>query len=148
MVALVESPQGENYRLRRQYVNPVLARVLQMIGYDIMYNKGEVCHLFDVDEQRYLDFLGGRDASDLGRNHPHVRRVIHETLEWCTPNMVQMDCPVLSGLLAEALVERVGKPPAGPSLQRPIWRRAESEGKRGLPRALRPRRRGESTSGR
>jgi len=129
MVALVESRQGENYGLHRQYVNPVLARALQMIGYDIMYNKGEGCYLSDVDEQRYLDFLGVRDAFHLGRNHPDVRRVIHETLEWCTPNMVQMDCPVLSGSLAQALVERVGEPAAGASLQRPIWRRAESEGK-------------------
>jgi ornithine--oxo-acid transaminase len=100
-----------------------------MIGYDIMYNKGEGCYLSDVDEQRYLDFLGGRGAFHLGRNHPDVRRVIHETLEWCTPNMVQMDWPLLSGSLAEALVERVGEPAAGASLQRRIRRRAESEGK-------------------
>jgi len=48
MVALVESCQGENYGLHRQYVNPVLARILQMIGYDSMYNKGEGCYLSDV----------------------------------------------------------------------------------------------------
>ncbi|MGB3905011.1 MAG: hypothetical protein WBB22_08820 [Anaerolineae bacterium] len=45
---IVESRQGENYSLHPQYVNPTLARVLQMIGYDIIYAKGEGCYLYDV----------------------------------------------------------------------------------------------------
>lgn len=104
---IVESRQGENYTLHRQHVNPTLARVLQMIGYDTIYAKGEGCYLYDVHGEQYLDFLGGYGVFHLGRNHPHVRRVIHETLDLCTANMVQMDCPLLSGLLAEALVEHV-----------------------------------------
>lgn len=78
---IVESRQGENYSLHRQYVNPTLARVLQMIGHDIIYAKGEGCHLYDVHGEQYLDFLGGHGVFHLGRNYPHVRRVIHGTLE-------------------------------------------------------------------
>ena len=104
---LVESHQGENYTLHRQHVNPVLARVLQMIGYDIIYSNGKRCYLYDVDRQRYLDFLGGYSVFHLGRNDPDVRRVIGETLDLRTPNMVQIDCRPLSGLLAVTLAKRV-----------------------------------------
>ena len=43
---------------------------------------------------------------NLGRNHPTVKRAIRDVLDLDLPNMVQMDCSLLSGLLAEALTKR------------------------------------------
>lgn len=129
MFTLVESCQGENYGVHRQYVNPVLARALQMSGYNIMCNKGEACYLSDVNGERCAYFLGGRGVFGLGRSHIDVDHVIHETLGLSTPNMVQMDRPLLSGLLREAPVERIAQRPPETSLQRGVCRTARSEGK-------------------
>src|SRR5438477_10144488 len=43
---------------------------------------------------------------NIDRNHPVVKQAIRDVLDLDLPNMVQMDCSLLSGLLAEALVKR------------------------------------------
>src|SRR5947199_4416653 len=42
----------------------------------------------------------------MGRNHPAVKKAIRDILNLDLPNMVQMDCSLLSGLLAEAITKR------------------------------------------
>ena len=54
----------------------------------------------------YLDFLSGYSVFNIGRNHPVVKQAIRDVLDLDLPNMVQMDCSLLSGLLAEALTKR------------------------------------------
>jgi len=97
--------EGENYELHRKYLNPLLARVLSIIGYDVVYVRGEGPWLYDADGNRYLDFLSGYSVFNLGRNHPVVKAALMEVLELDRPNLVQMDCPLLAGLLAERLLE-------------------------------------------
>ena len=55
----------------------------------------------------YLDFLSGYSVFNIGRNHPAVQQAIRDVLELDLPNMVQMDCSLLSGLLAEALLKKL-----------------------------------------
>src|SRR5690242_2342654 len=59
-----------------------------------------------MDNQPYLDFLSGYSVFNIGRNHPVVKKAIRDVLDLDLPNMVQMDCSLLSGLLAEAIVKR------------------------------------------
>src|SRR5437899_13056313 len=59
-----------------------------------------------MDNQPYLDFLSGYSVFNIGRNHPVVKQAIRDVLDLDLPNMVQMDCSLVSGLLAEALVKR------------------------------------------
>jgi acetylornithine/succinyldiaminopimelate/putrescine aminotransferase len=59
-----------------------------------------------MDNRAYLDFLSGYSVFNFGRNHPVVKQVIRDVLDLDLPNMVQLDCSILSGLLAEALVKR------------------------------------------
>src|SRR5436309_9114354 len=59
-----------------------------------------------MDNQPYLDFLSGYSVFNIGRNHPVVKQAIRDVLDLDLPNMVQMDCSLLSGLLAEALTKR------------------------------------------
>jgi acetylornithine/succinyldiaminopimelate/putrescine aminotransferase len=92
--------------LHKRYINPLFARVLEIIGYDKVYTKGEGAYLYDQAGNKYLDFLGGYGVYHLGRSHPALKRALHELLELDRPNLVQMDCPLLAGLLAERLVER------------------------------------------
>jgi ornithine--oxo-acid transaminase len=100
------SRAGENFRLHTRYVNPQMARVLKTLGFDRFYVGGEGCYLFDAEGRRYLDFLSGFGVFALGRGHPAVKKALHEALDADLPNLVQMDCSLLPGLLAEALVER------------------------------------------
>ena len=56
---LIEDRLGDRAELHRRHVNPALARVLQIIDYDIDYVRGEGAYLYDGVGNRYLDFLGG-----------------------------------------------------------------------------------------
>ena len=51
-----------------------------------------------MDGEAYLDFLSGYCVFNIGRNHPAVKQAIRDVLDLDLPNMVQMDCSLLSGL--------------------------------------------------
>jgi len=104
---LLEEQKSEQYALHRQYINPSLARVQRIIGFDKIYMRGEGSYLWDVDGNRYLDLLSGFGTFNLGRNHPVVRQAISDVLTADRPNLVKMDCPLLAGVLAEELVKRM-----------------------------------------
>ncbi len=38
--------------------------------YDVAFERGEGCYLYDTDGKKYLDFLGGIAVNALGYNHP------------------------------------------------------------------------------
>lgn len=102
---LIAERNGDNYDLHKEYVNPGFARVLKIIGYDEVYTKGEGPYLYDQEGNKYLDFLGGYGVYNLGRNHPKIKQVLHDLLDLDRPNMIQMDCPLLAGMLAERLTQ-------------------------------------------
>src|ERR1700689_3661579 len=97
---------GENYELHAKHLNPRPARVLKTIGFDQFYVRGEGSSLFDAEGERYLDFLSGFGVYALGRSHPALKAALHQAIDLDLPNMVQMDCALLPGLLAEQLVAR------------------------------------------
>jgi ornithine--oxo-acid transaminase len=106
LASLMDARRGENFKLHQQFLNPQLARVLKTIGMDRFYEKGEGCYLIDHEGQRYLDFLSGFGVYALGRSHPVIKKALKEAIDLDLPNMVQLDCALLPGLLAEALVAR------------------------------------------
>ena len=97
---------GENYALHDAHLNHQLARVLKTIGFDRFYVRGEGSYLFDAEGTRYLDFLSGFGVYALGRSHPALKAALHQAIDLDLPNMVQMDCALLPGLLAEQLIAR------------------------------------------
>ena len=97
---------GENFQLQSKYMNPQLAKVVKTLGFDRFYVRGEGCYLYDDEGAKYLDLLSGFGVFALGRSHPVVRDALHQALDADLPNMVQMDCALLPGLLAEQLVTR------------------------------------------
>jgi ornithine--oxo-acid transaminase len=103
---LLQSRHGENYALHDKHLNHQLARVLATIGFDRFFVRGEGSYLFDAEGQRYLDFLSGFGVYALGRSHPGLKKALHQAIDLDLPNMVQMDCALLPGLLAEQLVQR------------------------------------------
>jgi ornithine--oxo-acid transaminase len=107
MAQLIEKRQGEQYALHKRYINPALARVQAIIGFDKSYTRGEGCYLWDGDGNRYLDLLSGFSVFNLGRGHPLIKQAIQEVLALDRPSLVKMDCPLLAGLLAEELIRRM-----------------------------------------
>ncbi len=97
---------GENFGLHSEFMNPQMARVLRTLGFDRFYVRGEGCYLYDDLGHRYLDLLSGFGVYALGRSHPGVKAALHQALDLDLPNMVQIDCALLPGLLAETLVAR------------------------------------------
>jgi acetylornithine/succinyldiaminopimelate/putrescine aminotransferase len=105
--SLITARLGENYRLHEQHVNRTLVAVQRIIGFDLVYANARGACLYDLDGRDYLDFLSGYGVFNIGRNHPAVQAAIRDVLSMDLPNMVQMDCSLLSGLLAEGLVRKL-----------------------------------------
>jgi ornithine--oxo-acid transaminase len=103
---IVAARLGENYQLHERHVNRTLVAAQRVIGFDKVYARAEGAYLYDMDNAAYLDFLSGYSVFNMGRNHPVVKQAIRDVLDLDLPNMVQMDCSLLSGLLAEALTKR------------------------------------------
>src|ERR1700757_1696542 len=103
---IVAARLGENYQLHERHLNRTLVAAQRVIGFDKVYARAEGAYLYDMDNQPYHDFLSGYSVFNFGRNHPVVKQVIRDVLDLDLPNMVQLDCSLLSGLLAEALVKR------------------------------------------
>jgi hopanoid-associated sugar epimerase len=97
---------GENFALHERYMNHQLARTLRTLGFDRNYIRAEGCYLWDDAGARYLDFLSGFGVYALGRSHAAIKAALHQAIDLDLPNMVQMDCALLPGLLAEQLVGR------------------------------------------
>jgi len=102
----LEPHQGRQYKLHEQHVNPVFVKMLRTIGFDKGYVRGEGSYLWDAQGNKYLDLLTGWGVFALGRNHPKVRAILHQLMDHNMPNLVRMDCSLLSGLVAEKLTQR------------------------------------------
>ncbi len=119
---VLDARRGENFTLYSRYVNPQLPRVLGTLEFDRFYVSGKGCYLTDEAGERYLDFLSGFGVFALGRGHPGIVGALHAALDADLPNLVQMDCALLAGLLAEQLVER-----SHPGIERVVFTNSGAE---------------------
>ena len=120
--ALLAAHRGEAYELHGRYLNPQLARVLTTLGFDRTYVRGEGSYLIDDRGDRTLDFLSGFGVFALGRSHPVVKDALRQALDADLPNLAQLDCALLPGLLGRALVER-----AHPGIERAVFTNSGAE---------------------
>jgi ornithine--oxo-acid transaminase len=105
--ALLAERRHEAFALHERYINPQMPRVLRTLGFDREWVRAEGPYLFDGEGNAYLDFLAGFGVFALGRCHPAIEQALQDAMDADLPNLVQMDCPPLAGLLAEALVARM-----------------------------------------
>ncbi len=103
----LEQSRGKGHGLFKQHVNPQLARVLRTIGFDRNYTRAAGAYLWDDQGKQYLDMIGGYGVFGVGRNHPDIRQALNDYLAVDDPSLVQLDAPLLCGLLAEALLKRI-----------------------------------------
>jgi ornithine--oxo-acid transaminase len=106
LAELLRARSGEALELHAEYINPQMIRVLRTIGFDRDWARTEGAYLYDVDGERYLDWLGGFGMFNVGRNNPRVREWLVEAMELQTPNAPQMGISPVTPLLAEELVRR------------------------------------------
>ena len=104
---LIADHEGENYALHTAHVNPRFSKGLRTIGFDRCYTKAQGSYLWDQAGRQYLDLISGYGMFALGRNHPAIRQSLEEFIALDYPSLVQMDAPLLSGLLADELKKRV-----------------------------------------
>ncbi|HEV7162083.1 MAG TPA: aspartate aminotransferase family protein [Solirubrobacteraceae bacterium] len=97
---------GEEMELNQRYLNPQMGRILRTLGFDKTWTGGEGAHLIDADGERYLDLFGGYGVFAIGRNHPEAVAAIQEVMAARTGNLPQLGVTLLSGVLAEQLLER------------------------------------------
>src|SRR6266550_38806 len=107
-MAWLKRHEGRAYDLHSDHINPVFVKMLKTIGFDKGYVRGEGCYLWDADGNTYLDLLTGWGVFALGRNHPKVRAILTQLINQDMPNLVRMDCSLLSGLVAELLTKHTG----------------------------------------
>jgi ornithine--oxo-acid transaminase len=101
-----QSGIGHATTLHKQHINPQMSEVLRIIGFDKTYVKAQGCSLWDQNGTEYSDFLGGYSVFSLGHNNPELIEILKDTLGSQWPNLVQMDSPPLSGVLAKKLCDR------------------------------------------
>jgi ornithine--oxo-acid transaminase len=104
----LQQNEGRQYDLHAEHVNPAFVKMLRTIGFDKAYVRGEGCYLWDADGNKYLDLLTGWGVFALGRNHPTIKSALRQALDQNWPNLVRMDCSLLSGLVAEKLTQVAG----------------------------------------
>jgi ornithine--oxo-acid transaminase len=107
LAALIAERRPESRQLFDRHLNSQLLRVLKTIGFDVAYARGEGPYLFDADGNRYLDLLSGFGVFAVGRSHPTVVGALRQVLDAQLPGLVQLDVPLLAGLLAERLARHV-----------------------------------------
>ncbi len=94
---------GRQYDLHDQHINAAFVKMLRTIGFDKGYTRAQGPYLWDKNGEKYLDLLTGWGVFALGRNHPKIRQVLQQLLDRDMPNLVRMECSILSGLVAEKL---------------------------------------------
>ena len=87
-------------------INSKMMEVLGILGLDETFKDAQGCYLFTEDGNKYLDFHSGEGATSLGYNHPKVISFLKEIMDMKLPNMVQLNCNVLGGMLAEKLLAK------------------------------------------
>jgi len=100
-ISWLDGHKGRQYDLHREHINPAFVKMLKTIGFDKGYVRGEGCYLWDAEGNKYLDLLTGWGVFALGRNHPKVKAILQQVMNQNLPNLVRMDCGLLSGLVAE-----------------------------------------------
>jgi len=85
----------------REYVNPGFARLLSLLDFDKNFVKAQDVYVWDDQGNRYIDFLGGYGALNIGHNHPKVISTIEKIKD--RPNILQASLNKLSAGLAHNL---------------------------------------------
>jgi ornithine--oxo-acid transaminase len=103
---IIAARTGQELALNDRHLNPQMGRILRTLGFDRTWIGGEGAHLIDSKGERYLDMFGGYGVFAIGRNHPEAIAAVEQALAARTGNLPQLGVTLLSGVLAEQLLQR------------------------------------------
>lgn len=89
----------------RRHVNPYIARMLDGLGIDVHFVRGEGTRLYDAEGNAYLDFAGAYGALPFGHNPPEIWDAIAAVRETGEPSLTQPSVLGAAALLAERLAQ-------------------------------------------
>lgn len=104
ILKLLEERRDTSFERYHDRVNPRKAEMLRLVGIDADYRSSSGSWLTDVDGRRYLDTVTHSGVSTIGHSHAHVAETLRAVLAADLPNIVQMHCSPLAGMLAERLL--------------------------------------------
>jgi acetylornithine/succinyldiaminopimelate/putrescine aminotransferase/predicted amino acid dehydrogenase len=87
------------------FVNPHLGEMLESIKLDQKYLRGEGCHLYDEQGNRYLDCIAAYGALPFGHNPRQIWEAITDFRDSEEPSFIQPSALEAAGELARRLVE-------------------------------------------
>ena len=85
----------------KNYINPNLACMLSLIGFDKSFIRAEGTKVWDSEGNSYLDFLGGYGALNLGHNPPKIYEAIAKVQYM--PNILQASMNGITAALGKSL---------------------------------------------
>ncbi len=104
---IIDESRERRAELYSEHVGPKWVKMLRTIGFDRTYVRAEGPYLYDIDGNRYLDFMCNWGVFNFGRNHPTIRKALLDILQSDFPGWVAFDTPALAGALAHKLCERM-----------------------------------------
>jgi ornithine--oxo-acid transaminase len=104
MKELIEEHVHSSAHLSKKHVHPKLAKLFELGGLNTVFERAEGQYLYDMQGNRFLDFLGGGGVFLLGRNHPKVTEALRDVLDLDLPNLCVVNASILGGVLAEKLI--------------------------------------------
>ncbi len=84
--------------LYKEYMNPSLANLLSLLNFDKKFIKAKGVEVWDEDGKKYLDFLGGYGALNLGHNPDAVIESVKKVTK--IPNILQASINGMASCLA------------------------------------------------
>jgi len=88
-----------------RHVNPEFVRLLGILGYGRVFVRAQDVWVWDDQGRRYLDFLAGFGAVNIGHNHPRIAKRLHDFLESGAIVLNHVGLSVEASELAAALAE-------------------------------------------
>lgn len=92
---------GTTSKLHSSYINPYVVWISRFMGFGTKLVRAAGLYLYDENNNRYLDFLSGYGALNLGHEPPQVLRALEQVEN--TPNLIQAYMNPFAGKLAEYL---------------------------------------------
>ncbi len=94
----------------KKHINPVLAELEDLAGISQRFIRAEGCHIWDGQDNCYLDFISGHGSQNLGHNPPEILNVIVESTQQQLLQVYGLGANPHMGNLAKKLVGLIGAP--------------------------------------
>jgi ornithine--oxo-acid transaminase len=85
------------------HVNPIWAKLLDVLGMNVQYTHASGAELFTADDRTILDCLSGYCVHNAGHNHPYIITQLIAELQGQSPAMLQSNVVESAGVLAQTL---------------------------------------------